>query len=255
MELNFKRLGAEGKPTLVILHGLMGMLDNWQGPAKYYAEYFDVIIVDARNHGHSDHSTDMSYEVMMDDLLELLDDLQLDQVHLLGHSMGGKTVMKFAQNYPERVDRLIVADIAPRAYEVHHHKILAGLKSLNFDVIKSRGEVDRKLVEYIPEVGVRQFLMKSMYWVEKGKLGIRFNLKAIDQNIERIGEAVFDAQYSGETLFIRGANSNYVQEPDMEDIALTFSNHQIVTIENAGHWLHAEQPKQFLKETIDFLLK
>lgn len=251
MNLNFKRFG-EGKP-LLILHGLMGMLDNWQGPAKTYSKYFDTIIIDARNHGHSAHSNEFNYQVMMDDIAELCDDLYLDEINILGHSMGGKTAMKFAQNYPDLINKLIVADIAPKAYPVHHEKIIAGLKALDFSKIKSRGEVDGILESYIPEMGVRQFLMKSMYWEEKGKLGLRFNLKAIEQNIELIGEATLDAQFSGKSMFIRGANSNYISNDDFEDIQLAFPNSILETIENAGHWLHAEQPEKFLQKTIGFL--
>ena len=251
MKLNFKRFG-DGEP-LLILHGLMGMLDNWQGPAKAYSEHFDTIIVDARNHGHSEHSPEFNYQAMMDDVAELCDDLFLDQVNILGHSMGGKTAMKFAQHYPEMIDKLIIADIAPKAYSVHHQQILAGLNSLDFSKLKSRGEVDKSLKPYIPEVGVRQFLMKSIYWREKGKLGLRFNLSAIAENIELIGEATLDAQYAGETLFIRGANSNYISNQDFEDIKVAFPNATLETIMDAGHWLHAEKPEEFLEKTLEFL--
>lgn len=251
MQLNFKRFG-EGEP-LVILHGLMGMLDNWQGPAKYYAQHFDTIIVDARNHGHSEHSDEFNYQVMMDDLADFCGDLFLDEINLLGHSMGGKISMKFAQNYPEMIKKLIVADIAPKEYPVHHQKILAGVNALDFSVLKSRGAVDKALEPYIPEIGVRQFLMKSMYWKEKGKLGLRFNLKAITENIELIGEATLDAPFEGETLFIRGADSNYILDTDFEDIKVAFPNAQFETIENAGHWLHAEKQEEFIKKTIGFL--
>ena len=251
MKLNYKRFG-EGEP-LLILHGLMGMLDNWQGPAKTYSQNFDTIIIDARNHGHSLHSQEFNYQSMMGDVLELCDDLFLDEVHVLGHSMGGKTAMKFAQNYPEMINKLVVADIAPKAYPVHHEQILAGLKSLDFSILKSRGDVDATLESFIPELGVRQFLMKSIYWVEKGKLGLRFNVEAIDKSIELIGEATLDSQFEGETMFIRGANSNYISDQDFEDIKLAFPNSTLETIQGAGHWLHAEKPKEFLEKTIGFL--
>ncbi len=252
MKLNYKRFG-EGEP-LIILHGLMGMLDNWQGPAKEYAKHFDTIIVDARNHGHSEHSEEFNYQVMMEDVAQLIEELGFDVVSLLGHSMGGKTAMKFAQNYPDILKNLIVADIAPKEYPVHHQQIIAGLKALDFSSLKSRGEADKVLSEYIEEVGVRQFLMKSMYWQEKGKLGLRFNLDAIEKNIELIGEATLDAQYFGETIFIRGSNSNYVTDNDYEDIKLAFPQAELETIEGAGHWLHAENPKEFLERTLAFLL-
>ncbi len=251
MKLNYKRFG-EGEP-LLILHGLMGMLDNWQGPAKTYSQNFDTIIIDSRNHGHSEYSEEFNYQSMMDDVVELCEDLFLYEVNVLGHSMGGKIAMKFAQNYPEMIKKLVVADIAPKAYPVHHQQILAGLKSLDFSLLKSRGAVDATLEPFIPEIGVRQFLMKSIYWEEKGKLGLRFNVDAIDKNIELIGEATLDSQFEGETMFIRGANSNYILDRDFEDIKWAFPNSTLETIQGAGHWLHAEKPIEFLEKTIGFL--
>ncbi|MGB0403366.1 MAG: alpha/beta fold hydrolase [Salibacteraceae bacterium] len=252
MKLNFKSFG-EGEP-LVILHGLMGMLDNWQSLAKDYAEHFEVFIIDARNHGHSEHNSEMNYEVMMYDLLEFCHEHNLTEINLLGHSMGGKTVMKFAQNFPDFVSKLIVADIAPKSYPVHHHKIIAGLKGLDFSALKSRGEVDKHLAQYIPEIGVRQFLMKSIYWAEKGRLALRFNIDAIEKNIVVIGDETLDASFDKPTLFIRGEKSSYVLDTDFEIISEYFPDNTIVTINNAGHWLHAEQPKKFIDETLKFLI-
>ncbi|UTW64369.1 alpha/beta fold hydrolase [bacterium SCSIO 12741] len=233
----------------------MGMLDNWQGPAKYYAEHFQVYIIDARNHGHSPHSPEFTYELMADDLLNFVEEHDLDYFHLMGHSMGGKTVMKFAQNHPDYVDKLIVADIAPRAYPVHHQQILAGLNALDFEVIKSRGEAEKALASYVPELGVRQFLLKNMYWKEKGKLALRFNLDAITENIELIGEGIFDRIYEGPTLFIRGEKSKYVSEEDWKDIQLSFPQAELNTVKDAGHWLHAEKQAEFIQETTEFLLR
>jgi|TARA_B110000495_G_C23022677_1_gene606980 pimeloyl-ACP methyl ester carboxylesterase len=253
VKLNYKSFGS-GEP-LVILHGLMGMLDNWQSLAKDYAEHFEVYIIDARNHGHSPHSSEMNYEVMMHDLLEFCHEHDLSEIHLLGHSMGGKTAMKFAQNFADFVSKLIIADIAPVSYPIRHDIILKGLESLNFDTIKSRGEAERLLENYIPEIGVRQFILKSSYWVGKGKLALRFNLKAIRENIEIIGEETTDAMFEKETLFIRGENSNYILNKYQELIDEYFPKNRILTFPNSGHWLHAEQPKMFLEETLKFLLK
>ena len=135
MKLNYKRFG-EGEP-LLILHGLMGMLDNWQGPAKTYSGSFDTIIIDARNHGHSEHSSEFNYSVMMDDVFELCEDLFLDEVYMLGHSMGGKTAMKFAQNYPEMIKKLIVADIAPRIMLSIISRFLPDLNHSIFQFLKA----------------------------------------------------------------------------------------------------------------------
>ena len=253
MKLNYKSFGS-GEP-LVILHGLMGMLDNWQSLAKDYAEHFEVYIIDARNHGRSPHSSEMNYEVMMHDLLEFCHEHDLSEIYLLGHSMGGKMAMKFAQNFPDFVSKLIIADIAPVSYPIRHDIILKGLESLNLNTIKSRGEAERLLENYIPEIGVRQFILKSSYWLEKGKLALRFNLKAIRENIEIIGEETTDAMFEKETLFIRGENSNYILNIYQGLIDEYFPKNTIVTLPNSGHWLHAEQPKMFLEETLIFLLK
>lgn len=251
MKLHYKQFG-EGEP-LIILHGLMGMLDNWQGPAKVFAEHFNVFIIDQRNHGHSPHSNEFSYQLMMEDLLEFVEDHNIENAHFIGHSMGGKTVMKFAQNYPEFVDKLIIADIAPRAYEVHHQQILAGLLAVDLNTVKSRGEAENILKSYIPDFDVRQFLLKNLYWIEKGQLAWRFNLETINRTITDIGEEINDAMYEGETLFIRGENSNYVQESDIEMINTYFPHAKTSTIKNAGHWVHAEQPEAFINEVINFL--
>lgn len=254
MELNYKRFGS-GSP-LFILHGLMGMLDNWQSLGNLFSRNgFEVILVDQRNHGHSPHHHELSYEVMMDDLAELIDNLDFEEVNLLGHSMGGKTVMQYAQVYPDMVNKLIVADIAPKAYPVHHNLIIKGLRNVPLDTLQKRTEADNYLSEYIPERGVRQFLMKSLYWKEKNKLDWRFNLDAIERNIEIIGNSTDTQTYDGETLFLRGENSNYITDDDHSDIKSLFPNSNIKTIEDAGHWLHAEKPKDFASLVLDFIKK
>jgi len=251
MELFYKKSG-QGQP-LIVLHGLMGMLDNWATPAKVLSDHFEVYLVDQRNHGHSEHSDDFSYQDMSDDLYEFIEAHQLEGAHILGHSMGGKTAMKFAQNYPSMLDKLVIADIAPRAYEVHHQQILAGLLAVDLKIIQKRSDADKILKQYIPEFGVRQLLLKNLYWPEKGRLAWRFNLEIINDTIEQIGEEINDRKYSGETLFIRGAKSNYIHDIDKEMIDVYFPNSKINTIPNSGHWVHAEQPEQFLKFVIEFL--
>jgi len=251
MKLNYKQFGT-GEP-LFIFHGLMGMLDNWQGPAKAFSSRFSVFIVDLRNHGHSPHHPDHNYDVMVDDVIELFDDLSVDSAHVLGHSMGGKMVMHMAQLHPERVQKLIVADIAPKFYPVHHQDILAGLKNVDFNTLERRSEAEPALAEYIDESGVRQFLMKSLYRPERNRFAWRFNLEAIENNIELVGEPTDDMDFSGETLFVRGGNSRYVLDDDWADIKVLFPNSQLETIEGAGHWLHAEKPEAFVEAVSRFL--
>ena len=253
MELNFKKYGDSGEP-LIIIHGLLGMLDNWSSHARFFKDQgYRVYLVDARNHGRSPWSDEMNYEVMMEDLKEFLDSQSINEAHLLGHSMGGKIVMKFAQNYAYRVKKLIVADISPMSYPVHHELILKGLRNVPLDKIEKRTEADEFLAEYIKVVGIRQFLMKSLHRKKDKTFGWRFNLDAIEANIERMGDAVMDSRYQGKTLFIRGGASDYIKDNQLDELKVSFPNSEIKTIEKVGHWLHAEEPKVFDEYVIDFL--
>ncbi len=251
MKLNYKKSGS-GTP-LVILHGLFGSLDNWFSIAKELVEHYTLYLVDQRNHGDSPHSEEWNYAVMVEDLKELIDDEGLEKIYLMGHSMGGKTVMNFAVTYPERVEKLIVADIAPRFYPIHHQTILEGLNSLNLSQIKSRKEADDQLAQYIPELGVRQFLLKSLTRDAEG-FAWKINLKVITEKIENVGEALAEgAVFEGPTLFLAGANSNYIQQKDLPDLEAHFPNYELEFIPNAGHWLHAEQPHAVVEEMRKFL--
>lgn len=254
MKLNFKKYGDSGFP-LLILHGLLGSLDNWSTLGKSFAEQFQVYIIDQRDHGKSPHSDELSYPNMVADLKEFMDDHQIESCYLLGHSMGGKTVMNFAVQFPHMVEKLIVVDIAPRSYPVHHHQILEGLSAVNFDQVTSRNEVEEVLTPYIPEFTVRQFLMKNLFWVEKGKLAWRFNLPVIKKDIEKISLGLeADAYFTNPTLFIDGENSNYIEEEDVDMIDEIFPRNQIETFENCGHWVHAEAPEEFYQTVVDFLV-
>ncbi|MBA4300112.1 Pimeloyl-ACP methyl ester carboxylesterase [Algoriphagus alkaliphilus] len=251
MKLNFKKSGSG--PPLVILHGLFGSADNWFSIAKELVEHYTLYLVDQRNHGDSPHSEVWNYAVMVEDLKELLDDEGLEKVLLMGHSMGGKTVMNFAVTYPERVVKLIVADIAPRFYPIHHETILKGLNSLDLKSIQSRKEADEQLARYIPELGIRQFLLKSLTRDSNG-FAWKINLSTITENIEMVGEAIAeDAVYEGPTLFLAGANSHYIQQKDLPDILAHFPKYELEFIADAGHWLHAEQPHAVVEEMRRFL--
>lgn len=245
---------GEGKP-FVILHGFLGMGDNWKTLAKQFSESnYQVHLVDQRNHGRSFHSEDFDYELMADDLKAYCEEHNLNDIILLGHSMGGKTAMLFSTLYPELVKKLIVADISPRYYPVHHDTILEGLSSLDFSEIKSRGEADKTLSNYIKDQGIRMFLLKNLYWVEKGQLGLRINLPVLKDNVAEVGEALpIHATFEKDTLFLRGDRSEYIGEQDEAIIHRHFPNSKIVTISNAGHWLHAENPEDFYDAVINFL--
>ena len=251
MKLNYKREGS-GEP-LIIVHGLFGNLDNWQTLGKKFAEDFDTIIVDQRNHGHSPHDDVFNYDVMAEDLIELINDLNLKNVNIIGHSMGGKATMRLAQLRPDLLHKIVIVDIGPKGYPIHHDTILEGLHAIDFDVVKTRGDADKVLSKDISAPDVKMFLLKNLYWKEKGQLDWRINLPVISDNMEKIVAAIPKDVVGTSTLFIRGEKSNYIVEEDYNDIFNQFINSDIETIYNAGHWIHAENPFDFYQLVIDFL--
>jgi esterase len=250
----YSKIEGEGKP-LLILHGFLGMSDNWKTiGTQFAAEGFQVHLLDMRNHGRSFQSEEFSYALMAQDIFDYCVANSLEEVSIIGHSMGGKTAMLFATTYPEMVNKLIVADIGPKFYPQHHQSILAGLNAVDFSVKPSRGEVEAILTQYIPDFGTRQFLMKSLYWQEPGQLAFRFNLAVFNKKMEEIGVSLAEeAVFKKPTLFIRGGNSNYILDSDFENIKQHFPDSKIDTIPNAGHWLHAENPKLFYQLASIFL--
>ncbi len=253
MQLHSNILG-EGRP-FVILHGFLGMSDNWKTLGKQFAEdNFEVHLIDQRNHGRSFHDSEINYEVLAEDLKQYCDEYELENIILLGHSMGGKAAMLFATQYPELVSKLIVADISPRFYPIHHDAILNGLSALDFNELKSRGEADKVLSKYVSDFGTRQFLLKNLYWIEKGKLALRLNLEALKENVAEVGEALpIHSKFEKDTLFLRGDKSEYIALQDEALIKAHFPEAKIETIKNAGHWLHAENPKDFYEAVINFV--
>jgi len=252
--LHSKILG-KGKP-LLILHGFLGMSDNWKTLGSKYAENgFEVHLIDQRNHGKSFHSEDFNYDFLATDLKGYLDHYQIEKATIIGHSMGGKTAMQFACDYPNSTEKLLVADISPKYYPPHHNEIITGLNHLNFDKIGSRSQADTELAEHITDYGTRQFLLKNLYWIEKGRLGFRFNLKVLSKKMEEIGENISAiSNYNGQTLFLRGAKSEYVIDADLNEIKRHFPQAKLDTIERAGHWLHAENPAQFFEKSMNFMI-
>lgn len=253
MKLHSTILG-QGKP-FIILHGFLGMSDNWKTLGREFADAgYQVHLIDQRNHGRSPHSPDNSYMDMAKDLKEYCDTHQLEKVILLGHSMGGKTAMFAGAYFPQIMDKLIVVDIAPKYYRPHHQDILAGMTAVDKTNLKSRGQADKVLSEHVKEEAVRMFLLKNLYWKEKGKLALRLNLEVLAEAGEVIGEALpEDKSYSGPTLFIRGGNSAYMKPEDEAPIKRQFPDSEILTIEDAGHWVHAEKPTEFYKVVLDFI--
>ncbi|MGB5394414.1 MAG: alpha/beta fold hydrolase [Lutimonas sp.] len=253
MKLLHGNVLGKGEP-LIILHGLFGMGDNWKSLANKYAEYFEVHLIDQRNHGRSFHSDEFSYEFMAEDLRRYIAFHELNEVNLLGHSMGGKTAMLYSTQDEVVVKKLIVADISPRYYAPHHQIIINALQAVDFSEIEQRTEVEDVIKAYISNFGIRQFLLKNVNRKEDGTYEFRFNLKSIVAHIEEVGKPLAEENvYHKPTLFIRGENSDYITLEDEILIKHHFPKAEIVTVKNAGHWLHAENPSDFYELTLNYL--
>jgi pimeloyl-ACP methyl ester carboxylesterase len=252
VELNFRKIG-EGYP-LVILHGLFGSSDNWQRFALRMAENkVEVYTVDLRNHGRSPHHPEHNYKVMAEDVMMLIKNEIKKPVALMGHSMGGKTGMRTALDFPEWIDKLMVLDIAPSAYPVMHDAIMAALKSIDLNSLHSRNDANNMLSEKIKQEDVRQFLLKGLYRDEDNRFKWRFNLDVLEHEMEKIGEAIdSDKPFTKSTLFIRGEKSDYVREEHFTQIKKLFPQSEILTAPAAGHWIHADNPEWLLHCMVRF---
>jgi len=239
----------------MILHGFLGMSDNWKSLGMQFAEAgFQVHLIDQRNHGHSFWADRFDYPTLAEDLLHYMDHHRIIRTAMLGHSMGGKTAMLFACMFPERVDHLLVADIAPKAYPPHHKWILDALNALPAETLTSRNQADDLLSESIREWGIRQFLLKNLHWVKPGQLGFRMNLPVLSRSMEAIGAPLpSGARYDGPVLFIRGGKSPYIADEDLPGIHAHFPNAALETLPGAGHWLHAEKPGEFFRLSLEFM--
>ena len=253
MKLFFRKLG-NGKP-LFILHGLFGMSDNWQTLGKQFAEHFTVYLIDQRNHGRSPHSPEHSYALMSEDLLELINAESLDKIMLMGHSMGGKTAMQFAVTHPERVEKMVVVDISPKKYPITNQDIVNALEKVNLKEVKTRKEVEAILAQDIKEPGTMQFLLKNLYWDDNQSLAWRFNLEALKTNLPLVAEAtqIPPTPLKMPVLFIKGEKSDYTFNADTKLINQIFAHADMITIPGAGHWVHADNPREFYNEVIKFL--
>jgi esterase len=252
MKLFRQKLGSG--PPLVIVHGLFGSGDNWMTHAKYFAEQFEVFLLDLRNHGHSPHHPDMNFQVMADDLLEFFAEEGLRDVCLVGHSLGGKVSLKFAQEHAFLLSKLVVIDIGIRAYKPHHQHIFDTIGKLDLQLFKTRSEVEKVITPGIEDKATIQFLLKNLYWKDQGQLAWRFNLPVLEENIANMTVGLpSEPEIETETLFIRGANSNYIKDEDIPDIQTLVPHSEFVTIEGAGHWVHAESPELFRNALAQFL--
>jgi esterase len=245
MKLFFREYG-EGTP-LIILHGLLGSSDNWLTQAKLLSPQYKIYTIDQRNHGQSPHDNGFDYQSMVNDLLEFLDDHQLSDPVLIGHSMGGKTVMNFALLHPERVSKLVVVDIAPRAYNLEHYALVNAMSELPLPSIKSRNEADTLLSAKVDEPDVRQFLLKNLQRTAEGGFSWKVNLPVIREKLSNVGvDLITTGTYDKPTLFIRGVRSKYIRDTDWDGITKRFPNATLQTMET-GHWVQAEKPKEFVE--------
>lgn len=253
MKLHYKKIG-EGNP-FIILHGLFGSGDNWQSFARNLSvNNYSVYLVDLRNHGHSPHADHHNYKAMSEDVVAMIEQEHLEQPVILGHSMGGKVAMKLAIDYRDLLSKLIVVDIAPYTYPLHHQKILAALNSVDLNQLHTRGEVEKKLAEQIEDNGTRQFLLKNLYWKADNQLAWRFNLPIIEKDIAEIGVATeSETLVDISTLFVKGELSDYIDISKFESFKKNFPKAEIVEIKNAGHWVHADNPNELLKAVLEFV--
>jgi pimeloyl-ACP methyl ester carboxylesterase len=252
MQLHFKQLGR-GEP-LVLLHGLFGSADNWFGVAPKLAERFHVFILDLRNHGQSPHHAEMDYSQMAADVEKFFVAHQLENAAVVGHSMGGKVAMQFALDFPARVKKLVVVDMAPRAYPRVHDQIFTALLALDLQSFQTRSQMEDALAADIPSLHLRRFLLKNLGRNDDGSFRWKLNLRGVAENYSRLGE-VLSAQnhFEKATLFIRGGKSDYIATADELEIKRLFPASQIQTIATANHWVHADAPDEFVRLVLEFL--
>jgi pimeloyl-ACP methyl ester carboxylesterase len=252
VELNFKTYG-QGQP-LIIMHGMFGMLDNWQLIAKKLAEDYMVFLLDLRNHGRSPHSDEFGYDIMSEDLLRFMEENWLHRAHIVGHSMGGKVAMKFAMENEDMVDKLVIVDIAPKTYEGNHESIIDALIGLDLSSINMRSDAEAYLRHRIEEESTIQFLLKNLSREKDAGYRWKMNLPVIVKHYREIlAHDESHAQFEGPTLFIRGEKSNYIIPEEFPNFLQNFPNAKLATVAAAGHWVHAENPEGFLQVLSDFL--
>lgn len=251
-DLFYKEYG-DGHP-FVILHGLLGASGNWHTLSRnVFSDHFRVLTVDQRNHGRSFHDDRHDYPAMAEDLWHFLDELEIDSTYLMGHSMGGKTAMYAALAFPDRIDKLIVVDMAPKEYPPHHAPIIEALQNLDPSTFDSRNAIDDALAESISSYPIRQFLLKNLDY-DGEQYTWKMNLDAIATHYDKINRGVeTDRTYEGPTLFIRGETSDYIADEDESVIRANFPQAEVVTINGAGHWVHADAPEAFAQTVVDFL--
>ena len=254
MILNHKVFGSSNH-KIIILHGLLGSLDNWVTVAKNLANNgFEIILIDQRNHGKSFHADQFDYQTMCEDLKKFLDEKKIKKASLIGHSMGGKTIMNFTLNYPNYVNKVIVVDILPKAYNNDYEKIFSSFSKMDLNNLKSRKQIDEYFSRFFSDHTFVSFLSKNINRDSNGKFKIKFNLKSIKSNILKITSAIrTDGVFNEDILFIKGEYSNYIDDQGLFEAKKLFPKLSLVTIENSSHWIHYENQKKFLIEILNYL--
>jgi esterase len=252
MILNYKTYGQG--PPVIIMHGLFGMLENWQTIARKLAADYSVYTVDLRNHGKSPHSEVFDYCAMAADVVEFMASQGFYAAHLMGHSMGGKVAMQMAMEYPSHVQKLIVVDIAPKVYAPGHVAIFDALGSVDFSKVSRRSDVEGILMEQINHIGIVRFLLKNLARDPDGGYRWKMNLDVIRSQYHNVNADVISGDpFDGPALFLRGGMSPYVSMDDWPQIEALFPNAVLETIKGAGHWVHAEKPEELLRAVVSFL--
>ena len=252
MNLNFKEYGS-GEPV-IILHGLLGMLDNWHSFAKKLSSEFWVFSVDQRNHGKSFHSREFNYDLLADDLFQFMEQNYIPKAHLIGHSMGGKSILNFLAKYPDKVNKSVIIDISPKLYSGGHEPIFEALLSLPIDEVQSRMQATEMLLKSLPNQGTVNFLLKNLDRITGNKFGWKANIDALHNNYESIkSEILFSEKVESPTLFIDAERSDYITTSDIELIDNNFDDYLIETINDSGHWVHVDQPDILLNKISAFL--
>lgn len=253
MNLHYREFG-QGSPV-IILHGLMGFSDNWQTIAKGLANRHTVITPDLRNHGRSPHAREHNYPLMANDVRALMESLWVFSSAVIGHSMGGKVAMQLALEHPDLVERLVVVDIEPGKAEDNHSGVFDALMSMDLSKMASRQDAEAYLSDRIPDHGTRQFLLKNITREENGSFSWKMNLNALWKNYPNILAAVSGEPYRKPALFVRGGRSDYVKDAEIPHIKALFPLAEVVTIPDAGHWVHADKPAELMQVLEGFLGK
>ena len=256
MQLYYRKFGETGDQPIIILHGIFGTSDNWFSYARRLSqEGFEVFTLDQRNHGQSPHSDIFNYLAMTDDLFDFIDEHDIEDPIILGHSMGGKVAMRFALENPQLVSKLIVVDISLKAYgpRKQHRSIIQAMKSVDLSALKNRSDVEEQISQLVPEIRIRQFIMKNLHRKEKDEFEWRINIPGIEKNLDQLFDGIDTiTKFDKPTLFVKGGASDYILLDDYDQIRYNFPNAEIITIADASHWVHVESPERFYQLTMGF---